>query len=102
MTKYKNTETSIPCGIALNDKDYLTNLLSTLKEMSKNYTIALTEASNEILYTYLLEIALKVSNMQREIFELLFQNGCYEIESIKAGAVKKSLKKINELYQNQS
>ena len=41
----KNIKVDVPTGISLNDKDYLNSLLSSLKEMSKNYTLSLTEAS---------------------------------------------------------
>ena len=45
-----NTKVEVPTGIELNDKDYINCLLSTLKEMSKNYVTAMSEASNENLY----------------------------------------------------
>ena len=48
--KICNPKTSVPTGKSLNDKDYLNCLLSTLKEMVKNYSVALTEASNKNLY----------------------------------------------------
>ena len=48
--KISNTKTEVPKGIKLNDKDYTNELLSCLKEIEKNITIAKTEASNEILY----------------------------------------------------
>ena len=46
----KNPKVEVPTGKTLNDKDYMNSLLSTLKELVKNYAIALTEASNENLY----------------------------------------------------
>ena len=46
----KNSKTEVPCGICMNDKDYMNSILSSLKEMSKNYVVALTEASNEVLF----------------------------------------------------
>ena len=45
-----NPKVEVPTGLNLNDKDNINSLLSTLKEMTKNYAVALTEASNEILY----------------------------------------------------
>ena len=36
--------------MTLNDKDYISSLLSTLKQLVKNYAVSLTEASNETLY----------------------------------------------------
>ena len=46
----QNIKTEVPSGIKLNDKDYLNSLLSCLKERVKNYSVVLTEASNENLY----------------------------------------------------
>ena len=45
-----NPKTEVSKGTSLNDKDYMNSLLGTLKEMVKNYAVALTEASNENLY----------------------------------------------------
>jgi len=45
-----NPKTEVPTGLALNDKDFITSLSTCLKELSKNYVIAQTEASNEVLF----------------------------------------------------
>ena len=44
--KISNPKKEVPTGISLNDQDYMTILLSHLKELTKNYAVALTEASN--------------------------------------------------------
>ena len=41
-SKICNVKVEVPEGISLNDKDYLNSLLSTLKEMEKNYVLAMT------------------------------------------------------------
>ena len=76
----QNTKTEVPSGICLNDKDYMNSLLSTLKELAKNYTVALTEASNEKLYKEYKKIFDNIITMQRETYELMFKNGWYAIE----------------------
>ena len=43
----KNEKVQVPNGIEMNDKDYLNSLLSCLKEMTKNFATAMTEASND-------------------------------------------------------
>ena len=48
--KVSNPKTEVSKGIKMNDKDYVTCLISCLKDMEKNYVIAMTEASNENLY----------------------------------------------------
>ena len=45
-----NPKVEVPTGISCNDRDYINSLLSCLKGMSKNYVMAMTEASNESLY----------------------------------------------------
>ena len=47
-----NPKIEVPSGMNLNDKDYISNLLSDLKCMEKNFAVVLTEASNEELYNY--------------------------------------------------
>ena len=89
--KISNPKTEVPTGINMNDKDYLTCLLTILKEMSKNYSTAMTEASNEHLYKSYHSIFNEVSKLQREVYELMFQNGWYSLE-------KKDKTKINEKY----
>lgn len=69
-------------SIKFEDKDYLNNILSTLKEMSKNYAIALTEASNETLYKELKKSFDTVIKLQRETFELMYRNGFYKLEKV--------------------
>ena len=76
----QNTKTEVPSGINLNDKDYMNSLLSTLKELAKNYTVVLTEASNEKLYKEYKKAFDNIITMQRETYELMFKNGWYSLE----------------------
>ena len=91
MSKIGNEVVEVPNGIELNEKDYCTCLLSTLKEMEKNYVVAMTEASNDWLYQEYKSIFLELSDLQRELFQLMFQNGWYQLESVES-------KKINDKY----
>ena len=50
MSKIQNTKVEVPKGIELNDKDIINLTLTTLKNFTKNYAVALTEASNDNLY----------------------------------------------------
>ena len=62
MSKIENQVTKVPNGIELNDRDYCTCLLTTLKDMEKNYVIAMSEASNEWLYEIYRGIFNKISS----------------------------------------
>ena len=89
-----NPKVEVPSGISLNDKDYMNSFLSCLKEMSKNFCVAMTEASNEYLYEKYKEIFLNVSSLQRKVYELMFKFGWYQLEK---ADVNKITQKINML-----
>lgn len=95
-----NPKTEVPTGIALNEKDYMDNLLSTLKSLEKNYAIALTEASNENLYQKYKNIFDKISILQRETFELMFKKGWYVLEQAESEKVSNKFNTLNKEYQD--
>ena len=78
--KISNSKVEVPNGKELNDKDYLNCLLSSLKEMVKNYAVVLTEASNENLYSSYKSMFDNYVLLQREVYELMFRNGWYSLE----------------------
>lgn len=91
-----NPKTEVPTGMELNDKDYIGCLLSNLKCMEKNYTVSLTEASNEILYQQYFETFQRISNMQREVYEFMFRNGWYKLEKAEENKINKKLDMLNQ------
>ena len=94
----QNQKTEVPSGIKLNDKDYLNSLLSCLKEMVKNYSVALTEASCESLYTTYKTMFDKYIDLQREVFELAFRKGWYTLETAEATKVSNKYLTLNSEY----
>ncbi len=94
MSKIGNTVTKVPQGIALNEKDYCFCLLSTVKSMEEKYALAMTEASNNWLYGIYRDTFLVLADLQRKIFDLMFQNGWYQLESVEK---KKLTDKYNML-----
>ncbi len=89
--KISNEKVPVEGGVELNDKDYINSVLSTLKELVKNYAVSLTEASNEILYSKYKTMFDEYSSLQREVYEIMFRFGWYELE-------KSDNNKINEKY----
>ena len=55
-----NEKKVVSKGTNLNDKDYLNNLLCSLKDLCKNYCTVLTEVSNESLYSKYLNTFLNI------------------------------------------
>lgn len=96
----KNPKTDVGAGTKLNDKDYLTCLLSNLKEMVKNYSIALTEASNENLYNVYKEMFDRYINLQREVYELAFRKGWYILEVAEGQKVNDKYLTLNKEYND--
>lgn len=90
-----NPKVEVAKGVALNDKDYITCLNATLKEMSKGYVTAMTEASNESLYEVYKTAFDEISSLQREVYEIMFRKGWYVLE-------KCDTNKINTKYQTLS
>ena len=95
-----NPKVDVPTGISCNDKDYLNSLLSCLKEMSKNYVMAMTEASNEKLYSQYKQVFLTLIDLQREVYELMFRKGWYSLEKADTQKVGQKLQMLSQEYQD--
>lgn len=102
MSKIGNEVVKVPNGIELNEKDYCICLLTTLKDMEKNYTIAMTEASNEWLYGVYKQSFEDLSKLQRELYCLMFQNGWYQLEALEPGKIKEKYNLLETDYKNLS
>ena len=93
--KIQNQMVETKAGIKKNDKDHIRDLLSELKSMTKNYAVALTEASNEVLYDMYFQTFTNISGLQRETYELMFRFGWYQLEKVEC-------QKITEQYNQQT
>ncbi|MFA5602790.1 MAG: spore coat protein [Bacilli bacterium] len=76
----KNEQTKVPQTKEMNDKDRLTDVLTTLKNITNNYSTFLNEASNDHLYEESIRLFKDTQDSQREIFNLLFKKGWYVLE----------------------
>lgn len=97
-----NPKIEVPTGINMNDKDYINSLLSCLKEMNKNYTTAMTEASCENLYEKYKMIFDNISELQREVYELMFRKGWYCLEKAEIQKIDQKYQMLNQEYQDLS
>lgn len=96
----QNPETQVPKTPQMNDRDFINDLLATEKYMTDSYSTTLNEASNEPLYQDLLSIFTDTQNMQREIYDLMFQNGWYKLESAEQQKLQQSYQQFKG-YSNQ-
>ncbi len=93
-----NPKVEVPTGLNLNDKDYINSLLSTLKEMTKNYAVALTEASNENLYHEYKNMFDAYSLLQRDVYELMFRKGWYSLEEADSNKVSSKCQILSQEF----
>lgn len=96
--KITNTKVEVPKGTELNDKDYLNCLNSHLKEMSKNYVQAVTEASNETLCEKYYQMFDNITSLQRDTYELMFKKGWYPLEEIEETKLNEKLNTLTQEY----
>lgn len=96
--KISNPKTEVTSGTKLNDKDYLNNALSLLKDMEKNYVVALTEVSNENLFGKYDEVFNEIKNLQREVFELSFRKGWYSLEKAENSKIEEKYNNLNQEF----
>lgn len=91
-----NTMIEVEEGIELNDKDYISDMLTTLKAIVKDYTVALTEASNEELFSKYKEMYDKLLNLQRGTFETMFRCGFYKLEEADATKITEKCQTLSQ------
>ncbi|MFK4997310.1 spore coat protein [Bacillus sp. N9] len=82
----------VPKTPQMNERDFLNDILTTEKYMTTSYTIALHEASHQHLYDDLLTIFNETQQVQRNLFNLMFQKGLYNLEA-------QDEQKIQQSYQ---
>lgn len=90
-----NKKKEVP-NLYLNDLDYITHFLIILKDLEKNMTVTLTEASNEKLYKFYKKVFDEVSKYQRETYELMFKYGWYTLEKASNTKIETECKKLKE------
>ena len=98
----KNEKVEVPKGTSLNDKDYINSLLSSIKDMEKNYTVALTEASNETLFQKYKEMFNTYASLQREVYELMFRKGWYVLEKAEENKINSKYNCLNQEFNDLS
>ena len=95
-----NTKVEVASGINLNEKDYTNTLLSCLKELAKNYTTAMTEASNESLYDVYKHIFDNIISLQREVYQLMFRKGWYVLVKSEVNKINNKFNTLNTEYND--
>lgn len=93
--KISNPKKEVNETIEMNDKDYLSDVLETLKNMSNNLSIAINEMSNDYLYEVMFEIFTTVKDEARDAYNIMFEDGWYTLEKAESNKINESVNKLN-------
>lgn len=94
--KISNQTTEVPKTNEMNDKDYITSVLSIEKYIVKDLAVAMTEASNNDLYNEYYDMYDEISDIQRQLYNLMFKKGWYCLEMAEENKIMEKLNKLNE------
>ncbi len=94
--KVNNPEVNVSKTINMNEKNYLEVILENEKNMSNNLSIAIDEASNDLLFDKFYDIFDDVKCAARDAFNLMFKNGWYTLEKAQDNKRKEENTKLND------
>lgn len=94
--KISNQTTEVPKTNEMNDKDYITSVLAIEKYIVKDLAVAMTEASNNDLYNEYYDMYDEISDIQRQLYNLMFKKGWYCLEMAEENKIMEKLNKLNE------
>lgn len=81
------------------EKDISTNLLVTLKHMKAEFNVFTQEASNPQLYDLIYDVYLQISNLQRDVFQMMSNQGWYPLSNDTAANISKAYTKFETTRQ---
>lgn len=93
--KISNQTTEVPKTNEMNDKDYITSVLAIEKYIVKDLAVAMTEASNNDLYNEYYDMYDEISDIQRQLYNLMFRKGWYCLEMAEENKIMEKLNKLN-------
>lgn len=102
MVMYQEESAGLPQTLdaTVNDRDRMQDLLAQEKYMTVGYNIALNEASHDELFQVLKENADTCHQMQRQVFDTMFQKGWYKLPVADAQAMAHAYEQFQQ-WQSQ-
>ncbi|ASB90705.1 spore coat protein [Bacillus sonorensis] len=100
--KIGNQETPVPKTSAMNDRDFVNELLTTEKYITSAYSTALNELSHSSLYQAIQPLFQEAQNAQRRLYDVMFQNGWYKVEAEDAQKIQQTYQQFQSTLHMQS
>lgn len=94
ITQNKNQE--------MDDQDFLNDILATEKYLSDGYNTFLLESSHTELHTDVKQILNETHDCAREIFNLMFENGFYSLQTASPQEIQKAQDTFSNYLNQQS
>lgn len=99
MAKVQNQKSQVVSSKEMNEMDYLNDVLQCEKNISNNYSIAIDEMSNKVLFKKVFSIFKDTKGLARKAYDLAFQKGWYSLETAEEVKIKKELNSMKNLYK---
>lgn len=80
------------------NKNVMIETMTLIKDMQKNYAIAMTEASNLNIYNVFKNGYLRITKIQRKIFNIMNKNNMYNLKNIKQTEISSIFSIINKEF----
>lgn len=84
----------------ISEEDILNIMLSFEKNMSDNYSVAINEMSNKVLYKKIISVFDDTKDMGREIYNLMYSKGYYNLTSETDSKIEKSFNKYSKKLED--
>lgn len=98
--KVQNPTTQVPKTPEMNDRDFITDCLTTEKYLTSSYSVALHEMSHQALYQDVSTIFNETESCQRDLYNLMFKKGWYGFEAESSQKLQQTLQQFSQ-YQTE-
>ena len=95
-SKVKCEETKQEATKCMTDRDFLNDILASEKGITSNTATSITEASNRNLAALFLDFFSITEELQREAYELAWNNGWYTLEEAESKKIKEEVKNLTK------
>ena len=80
----------------LTEEDILNDILLSEKTISNNYSVALSEMSNDKLYKKVMNIFMDTKDIAREVYIFMYNNGMYDVTAEDETKINESCMKYED------
>ena len=83
-------------NVYFSDKDILTDILSSIKELATLYHNFSIESSNDLVFDVSSDLREEIFDEQRDCYNLLYSKGWYQVEGQPQSKITKNIEKYNK------